>query len=114
MRACFYLGNTVDKNIAFGLLDWLSDFNTVPTDIRSSNDNSVKKWLEYRNFLYGSFFNSSDIELGRQAFLQHLIRRAFNEGLSRKTIIYSTDELLLYSIENYKSLDSSRLQYQIH
>jgi HD superfamily phosphohydrolase len=112
MRACFYLGNTVDKNIAFGLLDWLSDFNTVPTDIRSSNDNSVKKWLEYRNFLYGSFFNSSDIELGRQAFLQHLIRRAFNEGLSRKTIIYSTDELLLYSIENYKSLDSSRLQYQ--
>jgi HD superfamily phosphohydrolase len=112
MRACFYLGHSVEKNIAFELLDWLSDFQTVPTDIKSSNNQSVKKWLEYRNILYGSFFNSSDIELGRQAFLQHLIRRAFNEGLSRKTLIYSTDELLLYSIENYKSDGDSKLQYQ--
>jgi HD superfamily phosphohydrolase len=112
MRACFYLGNNVDRSTAFDLLNWLSSFNSVPTDIKTSNENSVKKWLEYRNLLYGSFFNSSDIELGRQAFLQHLIRRAFNEGLSRKTIIYSTDELLLYSIENYKSIDPTRLQYK--
>lgn len=112
LRACFYLGNNIEKNIAFDLLNWLSSFDTVPTDIKSSNNIAVKKWLEYRNLLYKSFFNSSDIELGRQAFLQHLIRRAFNEGLSRKTIIYSTDELLLYSIENYKSVDSSKFQYQ--
>jgi HD superfamily phosphohydrolase len=112
MRACYYLGHAIEKDNAFKLLDWLSTFNTVPTDIKSNNNLSVKKWLEYRNTLYGSFFNSSDIELGRQAFLQHLIRRAFNEGLPRKTIIYSTDELLLFSIENYKPEDYSKLQYQ--
>ncbi len=107
LRASIYLGYDVEKNLGINLIKWLVGFKSVPTDIKNCDNPSVQKWLHHRNELYSSFFNSSDVELGRQAFLQHLIRRAFNEGLTKKTIIYSTDELLLYTIENFISESNS-------
>lgn len=103
IRACLFLGKDIDKKVPYELVKWLSNYNSAPTGIYSSDNGSVRTWIEYRNFLYGNFFNSSEIELGRQAFLQHLIRRAFNEGLTKRSIIWNTDELLLITIESFNS-----------
>ncbi|KAA6336738.1 hypothetical protein EZS27_015120 [termite gut metagenome] len=103
IRACLFLGKEIDRTVPYELLKWLSNFQSAPTDIYKLNNRAVIAWIEYRNFLYGNFFNSTEVELGRQAFLQHLIRRAFNEGLTRKSIIWSTDESLLFLIGNHAS-----------
>lgn len=103
-RSCFYLGIEVDKNIPFQLVDWLSNLDNCPTEVRNSDNRYVKTWLEYRNEMYRRFYDSSDEELGRQAFLQHLIRRAYNEGLPMQTIIWNTDDSLLSTIEKFKPI----------
>jgi HD superfamily phosphohydrolase len=101
IRACLFLGVKVDKQVPYDLLGWLVNFNTAPTDLKNEENESVKKWLGYKNRMYEKFFSSSDEELGRQAFLQHLIRRANKEGLSENSIIWNTDEGLLYAIEKF-------------
>lgn len=111
IRACLFLGKDIDKKLPYELLKWLSKYQSAPTDIYSLEEEAVKKWIEYRGFLYGNFFNSTDIELGRQAFLQHIIRRAFNEGLTKKSVIWSTDESLLYMIENHKANEIEKKMY---
>jgi HD superfamily phosphohydrolase len=111
IRACLFLGKDIDKKLPYELLKWLSKYQSAPTDIYSLDEEAVKRWIEYRGFLYGSFFNSTDIELGRQAFLQHIIRRAFNEGLTKKSVIWSTDESLLFMIENHKANETEKKMY---
>ena len=59
---------------------------------------AVQKWLDYRRQLYWAFFGSSDEELGRQAFLQHLMRRALRAGLPRHSLIWNTEDGLLQAI----------------
>src|SRR5581483_2172081 len=50
-----------------------------------------------------------DEELGRQAFLQHLIRRTVRAGFPRSRIIWNTDELLLAAMQHLEDLtDGSR------
>lgn len=111
IRACLFLGKDVDRELPYELLKWLSKYQTAPTDIYNLEEKAVKQWIEYRGFLYGSFFNSADVELGRQAFLQHIIRRAFNEGLTKKSVIWSTDESLLFMIESHKTHETEKKAY---
>jgi HD superfamily phosphohydrolase len=102
-RACIYLGIEVDKSIPLKLVDWLAKFDDTPTDSDMFDEQCVKEWLRYKNLMYGKFYSSSEEELGRQAFLQHLIRRAHNEGLSRHSILWNTDEALLSTIHDLDS-----------
>lgn len=100
-RASLFLGINVSKQVAYDVVDWLANFNTVPTDLENESNQSVLSWIGYKNKMYSKFFNSHEEELGRQAFLQHLIRRAYNEGMPRNSIIWNTDEGLLHSIEYF-------------
>lgn len=100
-RACTYMGLNIDKSIPLKTSEWLAQQDQMPTKEEFKNNSYVQEWLRYKNLMYDKFYNSSDEEIGRQAFLQHLIRRAYNEGMSRKSIIWSTDESLLSSIEQY-------------
>jgi HD superfamily phosphohydrolase len=111
IRACLFLGKDIDKELPNKLLIWLSKYQSAPTDIYDLEENAVEQWIEYRGFLYESFFNSTDVELGRQAFLQHIIRRAYNEGLRKKSVIWSTDESLLFMIENHKTNETEKKMY---
>ena len=111
IRACLFLGKDIDKDLPYKLLEWLSKYQSAPTGIYNLEEKAVKQWIEYRGFLYKSFFNSTDMELGRQAFLQHIIRRAYNEGITKKSVIWSTDESLLYMIENHNSTETGKKMY---
>lgn len=101
IRASFYSGITIDKKVPIQLIQWLSQYTSSPTDLYSIENQSVISWLNYRNELYKRFYESKN-DLGRQAFLQHIIRRAYNSGFPNKPIIYSTDDSLLNKIENFK------------
>lgn len=75
IRACLYMGIDVDRQIPIQLVEWLAKSQPTPmSDLKGVNDISVAQWFNYRNKLYMTFFSSSDEELGRQAFLQHIIR----------------------------------------
>lgn len=108
-RSCLFLGIKVDKKVPYGLIEWLSNFSNVPSELDKDGNASVRAWLSYRNQMYSKFYSSHEEELGRQAFLQHLIRRAYKQGMSKTSIIWNTDEGLLYSIENLfeKHLDAN-------
>jgi len=101
IRACFFLGIKVERDVPYGLIDWLSEFNNVPSDLEKINNPCVQAWLKYRNQMYFKFYSSHEEELGRQAFLQHLIRRSYKQGMSKTSIIWNTDEGLLYAIERF-------------
>lgn len=101
IRASFYSGIAVDKNVPIDLIKWLSNYSNAPTELYTIDNNAVRSWLKYRNELYKRFYKSKN-DLGRQAFLQHIIRRAYNAGFPQKPIIYSTDDSLLNKIEGFK------------
>lgn len=100
-RACLFLGIKVNKNIPYELVDWLVGYESVPTDLDNTDNRSVIEWISYKNQMYSKFFSSASEELGRQAFLQHLIRRSYKQGLPKKSIIWNTDDGLLNIIERY-------------
>jgi len=104
IRSSLFLGIKVEKEVSYGLVDWLSQYDSVPTDLQNVDNPYVQSWLKYRNQMYLKFFSSHDEELGRQAFLQHLIRRAHKQGMSKASIIWNTDEGLLYSIERFSDI----------
>lgn len=101
IRSSTFLGIPTDKKISYGLLEWLSKFDKVPSDLDNEPNEYVKTWLRYRNQMYSKFYSAHDEELGRQAFLQHIIRRAYKQGMSKASIIWNTDEGLLNLIEKY-------------
>ncbi len=101
IRASTFLGIPTKGAIALDLVDWLSGFDAAPSDLDNETNASVKTWLSYRKQMYSKFYSSHDEELGRQAFLQHLIRRSYKQGMSKPSIIWNTDEGLLYSIEHF-------------
>ena len=102
-RASLYLGINIDKNVPIKTCEWLSRMGQSPGKNDIIQNEYASKWLSYKNAMYDKFYNSSDEEIGRQAYLQHLIRRAYNEGMSRKSIIWNTDERLLFDIESFKN-----------
>ncbi len=95
VRGCAHLGIPIDSKIPVAIADWLAVQRQPPTDLASEENPAVRAWLEYRSAYYDKFFAASDQELGRQAFLQHLMRRALEAGLPRRVLIWSTDEGLL-------------------
>ncbi|MGD9994955.1 MAG: DNA methyltransferase [Salinivirgaceae bacterium] len=101
IRASFYSGIEIDKAVPINLINWISGFSNAPTELYSIDNSAVQSWLRYRNELYKKFYESKN-DLGRQAFLQHIIRRAYNAGFPNKPIIYSTDDSLLSKIERFK------------
>ncbi|MEX0715159.1 MAG: HD domain-containing protein [Planctomycetaceae bacterium] len=98
-RACRYLGVAIDPTVPPRLVDWLAVQPCAPTDLEEEDEPAVREWLRYRGELYSRFFGSSDEELGRQAFLQHLMRRGIQEGFPRRALIWNTDERLLFELE---------------
>jgi HD superfamily phosphohydrolase len=101
-RASLSLAINIDRNVPLAIIDWLASTDGIPLDLSLESNSSVQAWLNYKNEMYSKFFNSSDEELGRQAFLQHLIRRVHRSGLSRRAIIWNTDDLLLTKMEEYE------------
>jgi hypothetical protein len=94
-RACLYLGLEVDRSVPLRLAEWLAGQSSRPMNLSEIDNPAVQQWVRYRSELYRIFFESSDRELGRQAFLQHLIRRTLLTNISRRQIVWNTDEGLL-------------------
>ncbi len=95
VRGCAQMGIKVDPAVPLLIADWLATRETAPTDLASEQHPAVQAWLRYRAAYYDAFFSASDQEHGRQAFLQHLMRRALKAGLPRRALIWSTDDGML-------------------
>jgi len=101
-RACQYLGIEVDATLPLQLADWLARQDAMPTDIAGCSAGVVQTWRRYRRELYSAFFNASDTELARQAFLQHVFRRAIAARFPRARLVWNTDERVLFEIETFQ------------
>ena len=97
-RASLFLGLKVRPEVPLGVTDWLACQDHIPTGLEAIENDAVKEWITYRNRLYSAFFDANDDELGRTAFLQHMMRRALDAGLERSRMIWATDEELLSAI----------------
>ena len=100
-RASLHMGMEVDRQVPLTIADWLAAQEQIPLNLGDVREDAVAKWLEYRRKLYSAFFNSSDEELGRQAFLQHMCRRAVSIGVPRSQLIWNTDDALLTLLETF-------------
>jgi len=111
-RSSLFMGIEIDKNVPLKLVRWLAEKNERPFDIHSETNVAVKSWIGYRNKMYDLFYNSTSEELGRQAFLQHILRRAHAEGLSKQSMIYNTEDSLLHqisTIDETKNTNENRI-----
>lgn len=104
-RACHYLGIDVDATVPLRLADWLAKQSGMPTSLDDNSLEAVQTWKRYRRELYSAFFNASKTELARQAFLQHIFRRAILARFPRSRLIWNTDERVLFDIENFTNDD---------
>lgn len=111
-RSSTCMGIDVDKKTPYNLLNWLVNFDNAPSDIYNIKNEAVNNWVSYRTKMYSLFFNSNIEELGRQAFLQHIIRRAFDQGMSKESIIWNTDDSLLSAIENLDNSNNENDSYR--
>ena len=76
-RASLFLGHRVTGKVPIGVADWLAVQDAVVVDLRDVDNEFVQEWLRYRERLYSEFFEAQGAELGRMAFLQHLMRRGW-------------------------------------
>ncbi|OON70290.1 hypothetical protein B0919_06045 [Hymenobacter sp. CRA2] len=102
-RASMYMGIKINRSLPLKLVEWLANQTSSPAYIKKVDNKCVQEWLYYRYCMYKSFYNSTEEELGRQAFLQHLIRRLTHYGLSRTSLIFNTDDGLLNLMENIEN-----------
>ena len=100
VRACLHMGMSPPKSIPLDITRWIANSEGPVVNLDVIQSDTVDSWLYYRNKMYRSFYHSSDFEIGRQAFLQSILRKALRSGLPRFKLIYNTDERLLYDIEN--------------
>jgi HD superfamily phosphohydrolase len=105
-RASLFLGLKVEADVPRGVADWLATQSHIPTDLDAVEDDAVKEWITYRNRLYSAFFDADDDELGRTAFLQHMMRRALDAGLERSRVIWATDEELMRTMAGLEDAES--------
>ncbi len=131
-RGCAHMGMQVERALPLRIADWLAIQPDTPTSLEGQPDRSVQTWLEYRSRYYSAFYEASEQEHGRQAFLQHLMRRALKAGLGRRSLVWNTDEGLLDSIsmieeaglykgratladlvERYRLLEATRRVFQV-
>lgn len=99
-RACMYLGWDVDRGVPPRLARWLGHESGPPVDLERIDNPDLRLWLEYRQRLYSTFYNASDEEAGREAFLQHMMRRALAAGMPRRVLVWNTEEHLLATMAN--------------
>ncbi len=99
-RGATLMGLDFDRKLGIRLADWLGGMESAPTDLEFCEIEEVREWLRIKKEYYFNFFNASEWEQGRQAFLQHIIRSALRKGLSNRALIWNTDEGLLDSISN--------------
>ena len=104
-RASRFLGLSVRPEVPLGVVDWLACQDHIPTGVDAIENEAVREWISYRNRLYSAFFDASDDELGRMAFLQHMMRRALEGGLDRSQVIWSTDDELLRAMAGLEDAD---------
>lgn len=97
VRAATYMGMCVDRSLPLILTDWLAQQRHMPT-LERLTTGPARKWLDLRDAIYERFFECSDAEMGRQAFLQHLMRRACSAGVPPRSILCQTDEGLLHQL----------------
>src|SRR5262249_4019906 len=109
-RALLYLGYDVDRALPRRLAVWLAAFSRRPLDLRSGSNPVVKLWFGNRDFFYASFFFASHDELGRQAFLEHLMRRAIGAGMPPRTLVWATDDDLLRRLEAIDGIGAGAAQ----
>ena len=101
-RASLHMGFKVDSQVPLGVVDWLADQESIPLNLADVREEAVVEWLRYRRQLYGAFYNSSEEEHGRQAFLQHMGRKALSSAVPRSQLIWNTDEGFLTLLEAFK------------
>ncbi|MBL8876341.1 MAG: HD domain-containing protein [Phycisphaerae bacterium] len=97
-RACRYMGHDVDPAIPFQVADFLAGCSTAPLDLHTCSNESVQQWRYYKDWLYNAFYSCQLEELGRQAFLQHIMRCGIRAGIPRRAMIWNTDDQLLSTI----------------
>lgn len=107
VRGCYLMGLDVPRFLPLDLARWLARQDGVTLDLEACKEESVQKWLSLRRQYYGLFFDSGDQELGRQAFLQHLMRSALRQGISRRNLVWNTDNGFLAALEKLETPDRS-------
>ncbi len=112
-RACRYLGIEVESEAPIHIAEWLGKQTNMPVDISNHTDDNIKKWVKYRKELYSAFYCSSEAEISRQAFLQHILRRALYAKFPRKRLVWNTDETLLFELEKFAFKDNSEWAYTL-
>lgn len=100
-RATMSMGFEVDRGLPERLASWLGRQNAAPIDLDNSANSDVRTWLEYRRTMYGAFYSASAEERGREAYLQHLFRRALEANVPRHQLVWNTDDGLLSLLSRF-------------
>jgi HD superfamily phosphohydrolase len=100
-RANMFMGFEVDRSLPKRLASWLGHQDGAPIDLAACGVNDVLTWLDYRQRMYGAFYNASAQERGREAYLQHLFRRAVEVGVPRYQLVWNTDDGLLTLLSGF-------------
>jgi HD superfamily phosphohydrolase len=100
-RATMHMGFQVDHTLPERLASWLARQDAAPIDLAQSGVEEVMTWLDYRRTMYGAFYSASPEERGREAYLQHLFRRALEAGVSRYELVWNTDDGLLALLSRF-------------
>jgi HD superfamily phosphohydrolase len=104
-RAMMFMGFPIDRTLPERLASWLGTQDAAPLDLSQSTVRDVITWLDYRKTMYGSFYEATVEERGREAYLQHLFRRALAAGVSRHQLVWNTDDgflSLLSAVKDYE------------
>lgn len=101
-RATMFMGFSVDRALPERLASWLGRQDAPPIDLANSDVDDVVTWLDYRQTMYGAFYNASPEERGREAYLQHLFRRALDVGIPRHQLVWNTDDGLLSLMSQFQ------------
>lgn len=106
-RATLFMGFRVDPSLPERVAAWLGTQDAAPLDLEQSDMKDVITWLGYRKTMYGSFYGASPEERGREAYLQHLFRRALDAGVPRHQLVWNTDDGLLSLLSTFKTAEDS-------
>ena len=105
VRGSYFMGINVSRSLPVEIAKWLARQSSAPLCLNSIDVDIIKDWRSTREQYYSNFFSSSDQELGRQALLQHLMRRAISSGMSQSTLVWNTDSGFLYAAESIEDSD---------
>lgn len=110
IRASVFLGSDIDRQLPIKIIEWLAKQEHMLVGLQTIESPEVKLWLQYRNALYAEFYNANEEEIARQAFLQHILRRAIGSDFPRQSLIWNTDDSLLSDLADYE--EPKEIQYR--